>query len=328
MKIFVSYILILCSLISCSDNPRLTFNKVTSNQKYQTSLFNLSIMFSEDENTLSFPIWFNDSILKKNQISSIHRKIFYLRTHNNICCDSTLKEEKKYFFYADGLLAGLTIKNYYDFQKISSYEILYEKKRDQFGYQFATLKNHFNRINSAEFNEEEEFPIKLCEKVKSSLDYSTYKVHNKNKHTYIINNPLFYGALKVDSLVKPKPEDAIILGSTIRPLKKYKVKNLIKETESQTFEYSSKDSNQIISISKIKYPFSTKRDFIYSNKGYLINFIDSLFSDKIFVSRTVSSILYNQKKLPYKIIHRKENQMGDTLVNSLETFEYTFNNFQ
>lgn len=328
MKFFISYILILLTLLSCSDNPRVTFNSITKNQKHQTSLFNLSNMFSENENMLSFPIWFNDSIVKKNQISSIHRKIFYFGAlNNNICCDSILKEEKKYSFNKDGILAGLIINNYYDLQKISSYIIKYENKRDQFGYQSASLTSHLFKMNTDKFNDDQ-YAYKLCNPIVSSNTFYAYKIQNENKHIYIIDNPLLHGALKVDSLVKPNPQDAIILGNTFYPLKKYKVKNLLKEIESHTYGYSKVNPKQIVTITRKKYPFLSKRDFIYSNNGFVDQYIDSIFSDQLFVSRTVSSIKYNESILPVKVTHQKENQMGDTLVNSLETFEYTFNNFQ
>lgn len=328
MKFFISYLLILLTLLSCSDNPRVTFNSITKNNNHQTSLFNLSNMFSENENMLSFPIWFNDSIVKKNQISSIHRKIFYFGAlNNNICCDSILKEEKKYSFYKDGILAGLIINNYYDLQKISTYNIEYENKRDQFGYQSASLTSHLFKMNTDKFNDDK-YAYKLCNPIVSSNTIYAYKIQNENKHIYIIDNPLLHGALKVDSLVKPNPQDAIILGNTFYPLKKYKVKNLLKEIESHTYEYSKDNPKQILTIIRKKYPFLSKRDFIYSDNGFVNQYIDSIFSDQLFVSRTVSSIKYNESILPIRVTHRKENQMGDTLVNSFETFDYTFNNFQ
>lgn len=324
MKFFISYILILLTLLSCSDNPRVTFNVASTNPKYQTPLFNLNNLFSEDEKTLSFPIWFNDSIVKVNNISVIHRKTFDVK-NNNKSTDSLLNEEKIYSFFEDGLLARLTINNYYDLQKISSYNVQYENKRDQFGYQFARLTPHL--LNMNEMNEDE-YAYKLYNRIESSKTFYAYKIQNKNKHIYIIDNPLLHGALKVDSLVKPNPHDAIILGNTFYPLKKYKVKNLLKEIESRTYEYSKDNPKQILTITRKKYPFLSKRDFIYSDKGFVDQYIDSIFSDQFYVSRTVSTIQYNLDKIPVKVMHQKENQLGDTLVNSFETFSYTFNNFQ
>lgn len=324
MKFFISYILILLTLLSCSDNPRVTFNVATTNPKYHTPLFNLNNLFSEDEKTLSFPIWFNDSIVKVNNISVIHRKTFDVKNINK-STDSILNEEKIYSFFEDGLLARLTINNYYDLQKISSYNVQYENKRDQFGYQFARLTPHL--LNMNEMNEDE-YAYKLYNRIESSNTFYAYKIQNENKHIYIIDNPLLHGALKVDSLVKPNPHDAIILGNTFYPLKKYKVKNLLKEIESRTYEYSKDNPKQILTITRKKYPFLSKRDFIYSDNGFVNQYIDSIFSDQFYVSRTVSTIQYNLDKIPVKVMHQKENQLGDTLVNSFETFSYTFNNFQ
>ena len=324
MKFFISYILILLTLLSCSDNPRVTFNVATTNPKYHTPLFNLNNLFSEDEKTLSFPIWFNDSIVKANNISVIHRKTFDVKNINK-STDSILNEEKIYSFFEDGLLARLTINNYYDLQKISSYNVQYENKRDQFGYQFARLTPHL--LNMNEMNEDE-YAYKLYNRIESSNTFYAYKIQNENKHIYIIDNPLLHGALKVDSLVKPNPHDAIILGNTFYPLKKYKVKNLLKEIESHTYEYSKDNPKQILTITRKKYPFLSKRDFIYSDNGFVNQYIDSIFSDQFYVSRTVSTIQYNLDKIPVKVMHQKENQLGDTLVNSFETFSYTFNNSQ
>ena len=88
------------------------------------------------------------------------------------------------------------------------------------------------------------------------------------------------------------------------------------------FTYQKKHRKVINNFIKKEYPFDYKRDFIYSKKGICRGYIDSTFSDDVFVTRNVSEIQYNKKKEPIRIIHRKENAENETEFFSLELFEY------
>jgi hypothetical protein len=83
------------------------------------------------------------------------------------------------------------------------------------------------------------------------------------------------------------------------------------------FSYQKKHKKVLKNWLKKEYPFDHKRDFLYSKKGICLGYIDSTFSDDIFVTRNI-----NKKNEPIRIIHRKENTSNAAELFSLELFEY------
>ena len=66
----------------------------------------------------------------------------------------------------------------------------------------------------------------------------------------------------------------------------------------------------------------TTGSFIYTKKGICNSYIDSVFSNDQFVTKTKSRIYYNQENEPIKITRLKSNKNGDTLFISKDVFEY------
>ncbi len=316
--------------MQCSEEGIKLF-KQKQKINYTPSLIEFGILFTDDENNVSFPRWFNDSLIRRYNISQIERKHF----HNIEDLESpenrrlVPREVKKYSFSSNGLLQNLIIKQYYDGKEISRFEFNYEENRDFFGYQELTFRHYFQKEiqddNDEEYSNSEEIAYKIYSKAQLNPSYRSYQEIETGDYLFLVNNPKNYGALAIDSMLNPNPKDEIVLNSITSPLKRYQVTNINKESAVRIFEYHPNESRQLQKITKVDYPFTQKRYFIYNKNGKCVQYVDSLYSENLFVTRTISNVYYNKKKLPYKITHRKENQYGDTLVNSLETLKYIFN---
>ena len=76
-------------------------------------------------------------------------------------------------------------------------------------------------------------------------------------------------------------------------------------------------------ITNEDYPFFKKRYFNY-NRGHFNGYIDSTFIDETFVTSVKSLIYYDSKRLPTKIIHKKEHAEGVNNYQTHELFTYTY----
>lgn len=326
----ITFILLLITLFACSNND----NRLLSgySKHYQPSLINYAFLFTDEENYISFPNWFNDSMISSHRISKIIRKS-YMRMNE---IESEIKsnkpfvprEIKEYRFLPSGSISQLLIRNFYDEKEIGSHVFSFKGQKDNNGYFETSLLHYFNSELTSDQDDElfsenlETNQYKIYDKIRQTSSYYAYQERELGDYLYYIIHPKHWGALSVDSLVSPNPKDEIILGKQKLFTKKYQVMNTIKEYNVRIYNYDNKHSKKIINWVKKDYPFEQKRDFLYYENGLCYSYIDSIFSDEEFVTRTISSIKYNKKKEPVNITHLKENENGDTLFISKDVFQY------
>jgi len=329
MKLLIISVLFLV-LQSCSSGEGKFYQK-NKIAKTAPSIINLALLFTEEENYLSFPNWFNDSIISAHGIRKIVRKS-YIRM-NEIDLESNRKtpflprEVKCFQFRENGTPVVLTVKNFYDFKEISTSRYVFTGPIDKNGFY------RVNRVdNSSIFSakDEDEFSneivksnyYKIFEKINTTINYNSYQETETGDFLYFVKNKNLWSPLKIDSLIHPNPKDEVVFGTQNNFIKRYKVYNTINENQVRLYVYDIDNTQKIAATIKKDYPFTYKRDFAYNKKGVCNLYIDSVFSDTEFITRTISKISYNSKLEPYKIIHLKENEEGDTLFVSKDTFRY------
>lgn len=327
-KIFF-LVLLSTIFISCGDDgTALTKEK----KKYPASFLNLNTLLTEDENDVSFPIWFNDSIIRAHHIKKITRKSFPRSTDNegrtSQISSTVPREIREYYFDSKGNLIQLNVHNYYDDREIGSVLFTYSGIKDFFGYTHVE-KNTFVSKTAKPFENEEsldpevrELDFRIHLKRKNYNKCLVYQDMETGDYLFYIPRKKFWGVMSVDSMLAPNPKDNIVLGTPKWPHKKYQVSNKVNEIHVKLFSYQKKHKKVLKNWLKKEYPFDHKRDFLYSKEGICIGYIDSTFSDDIFVTRNISEIQYNKKNQPKRIIHRKENTSNEAEFYSLELFEY------
>ena len=324
-------VVFLISLFSCSDSAKRIFKKDNSTP-YEPTLINYAFLLTDEENYISFPNWFNDSIVSSHQILKIVRKS-YMRL-NEIENESKSNkpfvpsEINEYHFSPTGNIVQLLIRNFYDEKEIGSHIFSYNGKKDKNGYYETSLLHYFNSELTSDQDEDlysenlESNQYKTYDKIKQTSSFYKYQERELGDFLYYIIYPKHWGALSVDSLVSPNPKDEIVLGKQHCFTKKYQVTNTINEYNVRIYNYDKQHTEKIINWVKKDYPFEQKRDFLYYKNGLCYSYIDSIFSDTEFVTRTISTIKYNKKKEPIRITHLKENEHGDTLFISKDVFQY------
>ena len=71
----VYFILLLLILTACSGGLN-NHNKGNDHQNLEPNVLNLSAMYSDGEKIISFPVWFNDSIIKVMNDFSLNMSVY------------------------------------------------------------------------------------------------------------------------------------------------------------------------------------------------------------------------------------------------------------
>jgi hypothetical protein len=286
----------------------------------------MNVVFTDSEKYLSFPVWFNDSIVAQNKITKITRSHFFVEVEDSnevIDLSKDIPREKtEYWFYPNGQIYKLKVTYYYDDEEIGNVSFNYKTMKDQYGFAVVMRSEDQNQYVDTE-DSDMDFPFKVHQLEKRTKKYLAYQDDETGDYLFYMLNKKYWGPLSVDSILNPMQKDLIILGSPYFPVKQYRVRNKVNEMDVQEITYypNGKSVNTII---RHDYPFERRRSVQYNTKGICTGYIDSTFSGKLFLTRTLNEISSDKSNRPTKIIHKKENQLDKTARISIELLNYEY----
>ncbi len=313
MKTIILSLLILPILFTSCSEIRKKKKKEEKDGAYKSFIFNMTHSFSENEKNMSFPIWFDEEIIRKKNIKSIRRKIFPSGNKNNPE-ELNPKEKKTYFFDTDGSLKRIHIQQFYEYITVADLNFEYKVLRDEYGFSPVRIVYDKNENNNEAIDQ-----FLIYDKIEYQQNYLVYQNAKSGDYRFYMLKKEYWGTLSVDSIFDPNPQDMITFGSPILPKKEYYVENKVNESNINLFHYSSK--NMPMKVRTEKFPFQYKRSIIYNKEGNCSGFIDSTFSNDEFLTRLNSSFVFHDS-LPIELIH--ESKSKNKLFIQVETFEYDF----
>ena len=311
MRVAILIVIVLFILITgCEESSGV--DEKTSVTHHEPFIFNMGHYFLNDEQNLSFPIWFNDSIIQSMKIKELIRTIYVASTK-----EDTLKipeQVYRYYFNEDGSLKQMQVIHYYDNQLMG--EMTYNiNEIDDFGY--AVTIPQKKAASDEEVEILENYPI--LQKEEYSHKYLEYRYSDGKRLLYMLQEHN-WGPLTVDSIFNPDPNDRIVLGTPFVPVKKYNVQNRVNESNVVEYKYNGHD---IVGINYHKYPFNYRRSILYNGEGECMGFVDSTFSDDEYLTRQ-ESIFHIEEGLPVRLIHENKSDQSEVGYNQFETFEYKY----
>lgn len=298
----------LCLLVACSTPPA----QKTENTVVRPMLVHPLFFNEETAQCINFPFWFNDSMLVAQNIKTVNWTYFGSVLDDDDQNDRIERLPKKklvYSFSNTGFLSHLQQTDFFEGVIISNQSFSFRGTKWPYYVQVLRNENRFGVENSTQ----------LLAPVKRKPNALQFDNETKTERWHFITKTKFHGALSVDSITAPRPNDWVVLGTPHRPLKRYKVWNKVKEKQVTTFTYW--NGNYPKSIVSDDYPFTRKRSFEYSN-GRLNGFIDSTFIDNHFVTDVATTIFYNKEGLPVKIVRKKGHGKDSQTSASFETISY------
>lgn len=309
---YTFHFLLVLILAACSgENNR--HKKTHKDQILEPNILNLSFMYSEGEKIISFPVLFNDSIVKSRRITSIERIFYYESTDSTESgAEEDVTPEKKiiYLFDKNGLLKEMQIGNYYDNRLISTIQINYFEHQPETGYSKVKLDGVLHR---------EDFPYYEFKQLKNIKNLVSFEnVYAKNR-LFVVPNQKHWKPLIIDTLCNPDKNDIIVWGSLKHPEKIYRVQNLVEESNVRSFTYK----NRILKhIDWTDDPFKIHRTFHFNKEGICTGFIDSTFSMGGFVA-SANFHFELKDKLPVSITKELVSENHKRVIFK-ETFSYLF----
>ena len=180
---FFSFSLFVVFVISCSNEKN---EKIILKGHSKSSIFNLNTLLTDEENDVSFPIWFNDSIIKSKRLFKITRKTFLLngRKENpfKTISGAVPREMREYYFSNQGVIIQLNVHYYYDDREIGSILFSYTGEQDAFGFSQVKRKTivtktakRISETHELFDPEERELDFKMHVKRKGSRKYLAYQ---------------------------------------------------------------------------------------------------------------------------------------------------------
>lgn len=308
---YIQFLVFIVALTSCKNNSGDDFSSNKAPVLKQ-SILNLAQLYSESERSISFPVFFNDSIIRAHSIQSIERRFYFSTTDTFLRNEGELGADKSflYEFDANGWINKMTVKNHYDYKAISGIGISYTNYQPKTGFAESKIEEisqmadfHFNRYS--------------VEKVTKNL--FTYKNVVDGSFLFIVPNPKHWKTLVIDTLCRPKKEDFIVWGTMKKPMKIYQVNNLVEESNVRKFNY---EKGVLKSIEWTDDPFRIVRTIQYNKNGVCNLFIDSTFSMGGFVSTSRYDILL-KNNLPIEVSKTLKSSSGDRVVFK-ERYIYSF----
>lgn len=310
-------------LLSCSGRKKETDFGIGKNRP--NSLIRNQLLFSSFEKEFSFPIWFDDSIIAAKKIERITRNIYPETVHVKELDSGRVvpTASYQYFFKKNGQIEKVIYSTYFDYKMIGQSTYKYGWVNDENGfaktkketeYTFNGSPKNTQKTNSEQY-------VLTQELEEDDNRYLKFENLNSKENLFILPNTKKWSSFRLHKELKPTSKDILLVGSAYKPLKRYKLKNTIQEFDVQEFIY---EKELIRRIKQKDYPFSNTRDFQYDRRGYVISYIDSLFSDEEFLSRTVSKFSNNMFFCPDQIQHRKENTLNEIVYTYYETFQYEY----
>jgi hypothetical protein len=273
------------------------------------------LFFNEDfDNELSFPLWFDDSLIRAQGIEKITR-----RTYPRILGDSSdvntqreamPREKREYYFDPNGFVDRLVIYSYFDDREIARASFAYRGNMDPNGFRrviplkFRYLSEKGNTSDfSTDSEAEREYNFILHHYLKRTPKYTAYADNETGEQLLFLKDQKYWGPLSVDSILHPQAQDWVIWGSLKKPYKRYKVENKVTETEVHRYKYWKTGvlKQRILE----SYPFENRRCYRYDPQYRWCSYTDSTFSEGQFITMIESRITYDPSGRPAEISHQK-----------------------
>lgn len=289
---------------SCSENNQLSTNHIKLPSG--SSVFNMSIMFTEMEGALSFPVWFEDSIVRINNIETITRQFFSDSVNQN------LQKSIKYTFDKEGHVSSILLSNYYDLQEIGSTLIVYKSASNKQGYSKVA-----RRINEGEQNEE----YVVHERSEDDPDALIFMEKENLSHLYFIPDSANWGIMSLELEYDISEQDWVVFGTPREVHKRFRLKNTVELEDVIEVLYNEKA--QVYQLLFENYPFNTKRDLLFRNQ-LCVGFVDSTFTNDEFLKGISTDFKLDNKGLPTQILYHKFGLTDTTEFIKQERFEYTY----
>ena len=329
MKRIAISILSILLLVACmSKQP----TEMEINGPKRTAQWINPLFFNDNfDAELSFPVWFDDSLVRAHHISKITKRIFPPLPEDaskmSDIKETMPKEKREYYFDKNGFVNRLVVYHYFDDREIARASFYFQGNMDNNGFRkvvpnaFRYLSDNGENTDFTTNTEEREYNYIIYKANQRKSKFISYTDVETSDKLFFLKNKKHWGPLSVDSILKPAPNDWIVWGTARKPYKRYKVKNKVSERNVHLYNYwkSGVLKQRIVQ----DYPFEYHRSYAFNAKNQWTSYIDSTFSEQVYITRSVHVFEFDEAGKPILLKHTKET-LQEKPFSYLETFNYHF----
>lgn len=318
-RAFIGTIFLVLAALSACDNKNAESPEPAA-PKDQPTLIRYHNYFSAQKFNLSFPQWFDSSVVKAKNLKSLIHSV-YPKGVDFEPGDEDVKfpkEQFQYIFRKNGTVERLVYKVFQNHQVINTTQFHFQDFKAPNGYCEVEIESDVSLTDPVLPKSLAQTNIwKIFNEIDQNPDYTVLEDASDNTRLFIIENEDLWSPLILDRTLQPSPEDWILLGNALHPNKLYQVENKVKETNVSQFVY---EHGHVVSYSVDKFPFVSKKTFRYNEENTCTEIIDSTFADDVFLSSSRSEMYYTETGDLYSIV----TESVESAVNrfQFEVFQY------
>lgn len=325
MRNYFLYLLFILLFAGCEEEKSTTSKNVVKTPPINKDIINWAFFDADGFQNISFPVWFNDSIVFNKNIEQIHFSINKLDALDDSTIQDTLPSTLYEAHFSKGGLEVFYVKRFAKEIKIEEQWFKYQKEKDSLGYSLPNItnnviyeENEFLPIFSTLQNAKQYQRLKLVEKDTSTIQYLNTLSAEKEMHVFIIDSTN-WNVHFIDQNFKHPEKNTFYYGLPSKYLESFRIKNLVEKEQLSSYKYF--ENNCIYQRSSFTNGFENRRTFLYDSTGRITTFVDSLIVEPNDCIESITSKITYKEGLP-KLISSFKSQ--DTLL-SQPIKEFRFN---
>lgn len=303
-------------------------NRGDENLFNHQNLLSNQFIIDKDFYQLSFPNWFNSSVVEDNNILIVELLDYEIDSSRKDL--SQLKRERIIRFNEKGKIDSLYTKSYYQNKLIEQIVYVYGSEKDSFGYSFPKIDQQRSTTSFEDEKTERTYlkTASILELVSDKINPGTLLFRAKNLNS---NDQYLYILEKskqnisfVDQWQEKNGTAIITYGSPTHPQKSFQVENLVNKSQQVSYTYDK--SGEFLTQINLSSVYSNQKTRInYNENGYVSDFSQHITDRK---GQTIEYkkflIEYNDKVLPEELILMQGVDTANLHASDKLVIKYSF----
>lgn len=329
MKNFIAYTFLFFLFFGCSEDQAANVKEKVETPPQIDQLINWTFFNPDGMQNISFPIWFNDSIVKGKNIKRIHLSINDLGPQDDSTFQDTIPSKFYDIGFSNERLNIVYVKEFSQEIAIEEQWFKYRHDKDSLGYSLPDITNNviydendFLPIFSTLQNAQHYKRLKFLEIDSSTIHYENTLSANKEKHVFIKDSSN-WNVHFIDQKFDHPEKIVFYFGVPEKHVESFRIKNLVEKNQISSNKYFENDC--IYQHSTFNNGFENRKTFLYDKNGRVTEFVDSLIVEpNDFIERIVSKVEYKNDLPVIVSSYKSHDSLYKTPIKEIR-LNYTFN---
>jgi hypothetical protein len=329
MKKFISYSFLMFLIFACNGEKVSGVKNNPQAPPIKEHLVNWTFFNSEGLQNISFPIWFNDSLVTSKNIKKIHIDINEFEPQQDSSFHDTIPSTQYEVDFSNGTINMFYVKEFSQEIAIEEQWFRYRNKKDSLGYSLPAITNNviyaendFLPIFTTLQNAQHYKRLKIGDIDSSVVHYVNTLSVNNEQHVFI-KDTANWNVHFIDQKFEHPEKIVFYFGLPTKHLESFKIQNLVEKSKLSSNKYF--ENGCIYQHSTYSNGFENRRTFLYDTKGEVTGYIDSLVVEpNDFIERIISKVKYKNGLPSVVSSHKTQDSLFKEPIKEIR-LNYVFN---